>query len=101
MIRLVGRSGSHRPRTLLPCTCHPAERLVNMSKHNYRLEPECSIFAGKKWVLFRSNMFGAGRTNSVQLPAADRELLQTTMNSALIKCRKPWLGSLPKPRQPP
>jgi oligogalacturonide lyase len=35
-----------------------AERLVNMSKHNYRLEPNVSFSPDKKWIIFRSNMFG-------------------------------------------
>ncbi|MGC2300773.1 MAG: oligogalacturonate lyase family protein [Acidobacteriaceae bacterium] len=35
-----------------------AEKLVNMSKHNYRLEPNVSFTPDKKWVIFRSNMFG-------------------------------------------
>jgi oligogalacturonide lyase len=35
-----------------------AERLVNMSKHNYRLEPNVSFTPDEKWVVFRSNMFG-------------------------------------------
>ena len=36
-----------------------AEKLVNMSKHNYRLEPNVSFTPDQKWVVFRSNMFGA------------------------------------------
>ncbi|MCC6390407.1 MAG: oligogalacturonate lyase [Bryobacterales bacterium] len=35
-----------------------AEKLVNMSKHNYRLEPNVSFTPDQKWVVFRSNMFG-------------------------------------------
>ncbi len=35
-----------------------AERLVNMSKHQYRLEPNVSFTTDQKWVVFRSNMFG-------------------------------------------
>src|SRR5437764_4236052 len=35
-----------------------AERLVNMSKHRYRLEPNVSFTPDAKWVVFRSNMFG-------------------------------------------
>ncbi len=33
-------------------------RLVNMSKHNYRLEPNVSFTPDGKMVIFRSNMFG-------------------------------------------
>jgi oligogalacturonide lyase len=35
-----------------------AEKLVNMTKHNYRLEPNVSFTPDQKWVVFRSNMFG-------------------------------------------
>ena len=35
-----------------------AERLVNMSQHQYRLEPNVSFTPDQKWVVFRSNMFG-------------------------------------------
>lgn len=35
-----------------------AERLVNMSKHNYTLEPNVSFTPDGKMVIFRSNMFG-------------------------------------------
>ena len=35
-----------------------AEKLVNMSKHQYRLEPNVSFSPDGKWVVFRSNMFG-------------------------------------------
>jgi oligogalacturonide lyase len=34
------------------------ERLVNMSKHNYQLEPNPSFTRDQKLVIFRSNMFG-------------------------------------------
>jgi oligogalacturonide lyase len=35
-----------------------AEKLVNMSKHQYRLEPNVMFSPDQKWVIFRSNMFG-------------------------------------------
>jgi oligogalacturonide lyase len=35
-----------------------SERLVNMSKHNYTLEPNVSFTPDSKMVIFRSNMFG-------------------------------------------
>lgn len=35
-----------------------AERLVNMTRHNYKLEPNVSFTPDQKWVVFRSNMFG-------------------------------------------
>ena len=35
-----------------------AEKLVNMAKHEYHLEPNVSFTPDQKWVVFRSNMFG-------------------------------------------
>ena len=36
-----------------------ARRLVDLSKHNYALEPNVTITPDNKWVVFRSNMHGA------------------------------------------
>jgi oligogalacturonide lyase len=44
-----------------------AERLVNMSKHDYRLEPNVSFTPDQKWVVFRSNMFGETYTFAVEV----------------------------------
>jgi len=41
----------------IPGVLH-AEKLVNMSKHNYALEPNVSFTPDGKMVIFRSNMFG-------------------------------------------
>jgi oligogalacturonide lyase len=34
------------------------ERLVNLSKHNYGLEPNVTFTPDGKWIVFRSNMLG-------------------------------------------
>ncbi|HEY6389824.1 MAG TPA: oligogalacturonate lyase family protein [Bryobacteraceae bacterium] len=47
-----------------------AERLVNMSKHQYRLEPNVSFTPDQKWVVFRSNMFGATYAFAVEVAKA-------------------------------
>ena len=47
-----------------------AERLVNMSKHNYRLEPNVSFSPDQKWVVFRSNMLGPTYAFAVQVEKA-------------------------------
>ena len=47
-----------------------AEKLVNMSKHNYRLEPNVSFTPDKKWVVFRSNMFGDTYAFAVEVEKA-------------------------------
>jgi oligogalacturonide lyase len=47
-----------------------AERLVNMSKHQYRLEPNVSFTPDQKWVVFRSNMFGPTYAFAVEVEKA-------------------------------
>ena len=47
-----------------------AERLVNMSKHDYRLEPNVSFTPDLKWIVFRSNMSGAVHTYAVEIAKA-------------------------------
>jgi oligogalacturonide lyase len=44
-----------------------AERLVNMSHHNYRLEPNVRFTPDAKWVIFRSNMFGPSYVFAVEV----------------------------------
>ncbi len=48
-----------------------AERLVNMSKHQFRLEPNVIFTPDQKWVVFRSNMFGPSYVFSVEVAKAD------------------------------
>jgi oligogalacturonide lyase len=47
-----------------------AEKLVNMAKHNYRLEPNVMFTPDQKWVVFRSNMFGATYVFAVEVAQA-------------------------------
>jgi oligogalacturonide lyase len=47
-----------------------SERLVNMSKHQYRLEPNVSFSPDQKWVVFRSNMFGPSYVFAVEIAKA-------------------------------
>ena len=47
-----------------------AEKLVNMSKHNYKLEPNVSFTPDNKWVVFRSNMFGDTYAFAVEIEKA-------------------------------
>lgn len=42
-----------------------AEKLVDLSKHDYRLEPNVTITPDNKWIVFRSNMHGATHTYAV------------------------------------
>jgi len=47
-----------------------AERLVNMSKHDYRLEPNVTFSPDMKWVVFRSNMLGPVHVYAVEIAKA-------------------------------
>ncbi len=47
-----------------------SERLVNMSKHQYKLEPNVSFTPDQKWVVFRSNMFGDTYVFAVEVAKA-------------------------------
>jgi oligogalacturonide lyase len=47
-----------------------AERLVNMSKHQYRLEPNVSFSPDQRWVVFRSNMLGETHVFAVEIAKA-------------------------------
>jgi len=44
-----------------------SERLVNMSKHDYRLEPNVTFSPDMKWVVFRSNMLGPVHVYAVEI----------------------------------
>ena len=44
-----------------------SERLVNMSKHDYRLEPNVTFSPDMKWIIFRSNMLGPTHVFAVEI----------------------------------
>jgi len=44
-----------------------AERLVNMAKHDYRLEPNVTFTPDQQWIVFRSNMHGATHVYAVEV----------------------------------
>ena len=46
------------------------ERLINMSAHNYHLEPNVRFSPDKKLVIFRTNMFGNGYVLGVEVDKA-------------------------------
>ena len=47
-----------------------AEKLVNLAKHNYSLEPNVTFTPDMKWIVFRSNMFGATHVFAVEIAKA-------------------------------
>lgn len=42
-------------------------KLVDLSKHDYKLEPNVCITPDKKWVVFRSNMHGSSHVYAVEV----------------------------------
>jgi oligogalacturonide lyase len=63
------RRGIKGPELVKPGVLH-SERLVNMSKHKYHLEPNVSFTPDQKWVVFRSNMFGPTYVFAVEVAKA-------------------------------
>jgi oligogalacturonide lyase len=47
-----------------------AEKLVNLAKHNYSLEPNVTFTPDMKWIVFRSNMFGPTHVFAVEIAKA-------------------------------
>jgi oligogalacturonide lyase len=43
-----------------------AEKLVDLAKHDYRLEPNVTFTPDQKWIVFRSNMHGATHVYAVE-----------------------------------
>ena len=57
-----------RPANSICLNCHgPQTPNGPSSKHNYRLEPNVSFTPDQKWVVFRSNMFGATYAFAVEV----------------------------------
>jgi oligogalacturonide lyase len=46
------------------------EKLVDLSRHNYRLEPNLHFTPDGKWIVFRSNMHGATQVYAVEVEKA-------------------------------
>ncbi len=66
LIRDRGTVGEH----LIKGGYLESEKLVNMSKHNYRLEPNPSFTPDMKFIVFRSNMFGPDYAFAVEIAKA-------------------------------
>jgi len=66
---VANRGGLDEPGFVHPGVFH-SERLVNMSKHQYHLEPNVSFTPDQKWVVFRSNMFGPTYAFAVEVAKA-------------------------------
>lgn len=51
-----------------------AEKLVNLEKHNYQLEPNVTFTPDMKWLIFRSNMHGATHVYAVEVKRTATDL---------------------------
>ena len=47
-----------------------AEKLVNLAKHDYTLEPNATFTPDDKWIVFRSNMYGPTQVYAVEVKKA-------------------------------
>ena len=50
-----------------------ARRLVDLSAHDYQLEPNVTFTPDQKWIVFRSNMHGATHTYAVEIAPRSRD----------------------------
>ena len=66
---LIPQTGISKPDYVDPGVLH-AEKLVDMSHHNYFYEPNVRITPDGKMVIFRSNMFGASYVFGVETAKA-------------------------------
>jgi oligogalacturonide lyase len=64
-------AGDIDTKNLIQAGVFHSEKLVNMSKHDYALEPNAMFSPDMKWLIFRSNMSGANQAYAVELKKAD------------------------------
>ncbi len=62
--------GASDPERLIQSGHLEAEKLVNLAKHDYALEPNCQFTPDGKWIVFRSNMFGPSHVFAVEVAKA-------------------------------
>ena len=55
------------PNQLVKPGVFKAEKLVNLAKHDYRLEPNVTFSPDMKWIIFRSNMLGPTHVYAVEI----------------------------------
>ena len=65
-----GKFVSRNKKDLIDIGYFKSERLVNLAKHNYSLEPNVTFSPDMKWVVFRSNMLGATHVFAVEIAKA-------------------------------
>jgi oligogalacturonide lyase len=60
-------AGNIDTKKLIQTGVFRSEKLVNMGKHDYALEPNAMFSPDMKWLIFRSNMSGANQAYAVEL----------------------------------
>ncbi len=65
-------AGNVETKNLIQTGVFRSERLVNMAKHDYALEPNGMFSPDMKWLIFRSNMSGANQAYAVELEPAKK-----------------------------
>jgi oligogalacturonide lyase len=60
-------------KNLIQAGVFESEKLVNMSKHDYALEPNAMFSPDMKWLIFRSNMSGVNQSYAVELKRSSAE----------------------------
>ncbi|HVT79338.1 MAG TPA: oligogalacturonate lyase family protein [Phycisphaerae bacterium] len=68
--RDVSTPGTYDTTGLIQPGYCTTEKLVNMSKHQYALEPNPIFTPDNKWIIFRSNMFGPSYVFAVEVAKA-------------------------------
>lgn len=68
-------------RNLIRPGVFKAEKLVNLSKHNYSLEPNVTFTPDMKWIVFRSNMFGPTHVFAVEIAKSNSRRALSPHNS--------------------
>jgi oligogalacturonide lyase len=64
-------AGNIDTKNLIQTGVFRSEKLVNLSRHDYALEPNAMFSPDQKWLIFRSNMSGANQVYAVELQKTD------------------------------
>ncbi len=67
---MVKGSSFRDKKDLIDIGYFKSEKLVNLSKHNYHLEPNVTFSPDMKWIVFRSNMLGPTHVFAVEIAKA-------------------------------
>ena len=64
---MVKGSSFRDKKDLIDVGYFESERLVNLAKHNYTLEPNVTFSPDMNWIVFRSNMLGPTHVFAVEV----------------------------------